>query len=529
MVKNIFLAVIISFLSVFSLFSKGLPPTHDGEYHVIRFYEFAKTLSDGNIYPRWAPDLNNGFGFPLFNYVYPLPNYTAALFHLFGSSFIDAFKLNMILAVILGSIFMYLWAREFWGDLGGIVASAFYSFSPYHLADIFIRGSVGEVWALSFFPAFLWSLTKFLKTKKDFYLFLSGIFLALVIFSHNILGLMFFAFSIVYAIFLLFTLRYKPYLKVISIFLLGLLLSSIFWAPALFEKQFVRGLEIYDYSTNFPEFYQLIFPSWGAGLAGDLVNGLSFQIGAANLLVFILSFFLLLKKEYKKAVSFMIVCFLIVFFLMLKVSLPVWRIVPLMNYFQFPWRFLSLEILIVSFLAGGVSTFWKPKLLSFFLIALVILLGIGYAKPAYFMLRSDNYYTTRPNFIDGTNSPGNTFNTVWFKNQPKAGEKINLPKNEIISQDIKSTDYLFLLNLKRGKEVTVNTAYFPRWSVYVDGKKVRVEGTSTGLFKFKLEKGKHKVNVLLEDTYDRKLFTLISLTTLLFILLNMLRFVRIKR
>lgn len=529
MVKNIFLAVIIAFVSVLALLNKGLPPTHDGEYHVIRFYEFNKTLLDGNIYPRWAPDLNNGFGIPLFNYVYPLPNYAASILHLLGLSFIDSFKMNMILAVILGSIFMFLWAREFWGDLGGIVASSFYSFSPYHLADIFIRGSIGEVWALSFFPAFLWSLTRFFKTKSSLYFYLSSIFLSLVIFSHNILGLMFFFFSLAYVIFLLFISKYKPYLKIFLIFFLSLSLSAIFWAPALLEKQFVRGLEIYDFSANFPEIYQLIFPSWGAGFAGDLVNGLSFQIGLANLTVLFLSFVLIFKKKTRKITIFLLSCFFLFIFLILRVSLPVWKALPLINYFQFPWRFLSLEILIASFLAGGVSTLWKPKITSVILILLTILLGIGYTKPAYYLLRDDSYYTKRSNFIDGTNSPGNSFNTVWFKSQPKVGEKINLPKNEIISQDVKSTNYLFTVNLKKEKEVTVNTAYFPRWSVYVDGKKVRVEGTSTGLFKFKLEKGKHKVNVLLEDTYDRKLFAWISLISLLFVLLNILRFVRIKR
>jgi uncharacterized membrane protein len=97
--------LVFAFLSVHSLFQSGLPPTHDGEYHVIRFHQFYETLSSGNIYPRWASRLNNGYGLPLFNYVYPLPNYVAAILHFFNVSFIDAFKYNLIIATAFGGLF----------------------------------------------------------------------------------------------------------------------------------------------------------------------------------------------------------------------------------------------------------------------------------------------------------------------------------------------------------------------------------------------------------------------------------------
>ena len=87
------IAIIATLFASASLFSYGIHPTHDGEYHVLRFAQFNKVLSEGNLYPRWAPDFNNGYGIPLFNYVYPLPNYVASVFHLLGFSFIDAFKL----------------------------------------------------------------------------------------------------------------------------------------------------------------------------------------------------------------------------------------------------------------------------------------------------------------------------------------------------------------------------------------------------------------------------------------------------
>lgn len=531
MVKKIFLAIAIAFAAVFPLLHKGLPPTHDGEYHVIRFFEFNKVLLDGNFYPRWAPDLNNGFGVPLFNYVYPLPNYIASFFHLFSLSFIDAFKLNLLAASLIGSVFFYLWARQFWGDLGGLISSAFYSFSPYHLLDIYIRGSVGEVWALGFFPAFLWSITKFIRENNFFYGILSSVFLSLLIFSHNILAFMFFSFGVLYAAFIYMNQKGKKSIfRILLIFILGISLSSIFWMPAILEKEYVRGLEVYNYSSNFPEFYQLIIPSWGSGFSGgSLQNELSFQIGLANLFAIFLSVILLFKKnlkEYRKIIYFFLTSFLIIFFLMLSISKLVWQIVPFMNFFQFPWRLLSLEILVCSFLAGSIVMFGRQRAVPFILILITILLGIGYAKPAYYHLREDNHYTSRSNFIDGTNSPGNTFNTIWAGNLQKQKNKVVLLKGKISKVNIKSTEYTFTTDSSEKTTALVSTAYFPGWTAYIDGKDEQIQISKEGNFSFEVPSGNHNVSVKFEDTPVRKWATVLSLVSLLFIVLNLLLFAK---
>lgn len=535
---SLFIVLFFSFVAGFALLRPGLPPTHDGEYHVIRFYEFDKVLRDGNFYPRWAPDLNYGLGVPLFNYVYPFPNYFASFLHLFNFSFIDAFKLIMFFATIVGAFFFYFWARIFWGNLGGIVSSVFYTFSPYHFLDIYIRGSVGEVWALAFFPAFLWSITKFIKEKNKKYGAFSSIFLALTIFSHNILSVMFFTFALFYILLLIFQSKDRKFLILYSLFivLLGLGLSSIFWLPALLESKYVTGLQIYNIEENFPDLYQLFIPSWGSGFSvGDLQNQMSFQIGLANLLAIFLSIFSLIilwkrKDNNSKLIVFFLVSFSIVFFLMLKVSLPVWKIIPVMNYFQFPWRFLSLEILIASFLAGSIFGFWAKKslktyTLAIFMILLATGLGFNYAKPAYYHYRSDNYYTTRANFIYGTNSVGDYFNTVWAK-KAIGLQKRKLQENvdvRIFSESIKTTDYKFDILAKKDSKINVNTAYFPGWEAFINGKKIPVEPGKNGLVSFFVPQGRYLLEVKFGDTFVRtiaKYMLLISIGCFSVLLIN---------
>lgn len=544
---SIIIVVLFAIIAGFSLVHKGLPPTHDGEYHVVRFYLFNEAINDGNLYPRWAAHLNNNFGVPLFTFVYPLPNYIASIFHLFGISFIDSFKLEMFAAILIGAIFFYLWSKEFWGKLGGIVCAVFYTFSPYHFLDIYIRGSVGEVWALAFFPAFLWAITQFVKSKRKIFFALSSLFFALIIFSHNILALMFFFLSVSYIALLIFKEKNKKHLILGSFYIivLGLGISAIFWLPAIYETRYVTGLQIFDIFSHFPDLYQLLVPTWGSGFSGGgLQNELSFQIGLANLFAFFLgliSFVLqTIKRQDNKRLYtlFFLVWFILTFYLMLDISSILWKAVPFMNYFQFPWRLLSIEILFASFLAGSIFSLginkWIKILVAIFLIFLTFILGIGYTKPAYYHYRDDYYYISRSNFIDGTNSPGNIFNTIFLKSiPPKEKQRAVFLKGDgkIILIKEKSSLYNFEINSRTDSEIIMNLAYYPGWEAYVNSKKRDVKPTQDGRFTFPLPSGENRVEVIFKDTFIRKFAVFVSFMSLMFLFALFIdrRFVTINR
>ena len=85
--------IIISFVFTLDLFHPGLPVTHDGKDHLFRIANFYQNLKEGNIVPRWAGNLNWGYGHPILEFLYPLPSYLASLFHFAGFSFIDSAKI----------------------------------------------------------------------------------------------------------------------------------------------------------------------------------------------------------------------------------------------------------------------------------------------------------------------------------------------------------------------------------------------------------------------------------------------------
>ena len=575
--KFIIACVIIAFISVFSLMRPGLPPTHDGEYHVMRFQQFYKVLNEGTLYPRWAPDFNNGFGIPLFNYVYPLPNYVAALTHFLGFGFIESFKLNMILATVLGAIFFYLFAEKYWGRVGGLVSSVFYTFSPYHLLDIYVRGSVGEVWSLGLAPGLLFAYLSFYESAKTKYFVLSSVFLALLILAHNILAIVFFGFFLLYAGFLIIgkTSSVKSIVTNVKnlggIIVIGLGLSSIFWLPAILEKEYVRGLQIFDPTRHFPQLHSLVYSSWGYGFSGsNVMDQMSFQIGIANLIAVVGSLLTLLliknksstffsrsidsreknndtnprgkprgfeKVLDKKLIIFFLTSFTIVVFLITPFSSFIWKNFPIMSYVQFPWRLLSLVILIASFLAGSlvsdglITNKQKKFLLAGLLATLSVGLSLKYIKAPFHHQRNDQHYFSRPNFTDGTNSPGNVFNTALFNAELKKTDKrLFSESSEISILSSKSTKEKATIKTKKDEKILVNVAYFPGWEVLVNKRQVPIDVTKDGLFRFSVPKGDSVVEVELKNTRIRLISVIMTILSafVLFGLFVRDKYIRIK-
>jgi uncharacterized membrane protein YfhO len=140
----------------------------------------------------------------------------------------------------------------------------------------------------------------------------------------------------------------------------------------------------------------------------------------------------------------------------------------------------------------------------------------------------DAYYITRPNFIEGTNSPGNAFNIVWFNEVlKKQDKKVNAENATAVNQ--KTTKYSFNLSEASESQLTINTAFFPGWKVFIDTKEQILLPDKNGLISFLFPKGEHHVDIRFTDTPIRKIAGVVSLLTLLLLTVLLLRFSSIIR
>jgi len=164
--KKISLLIILIILAVFpvlSLFHPGLPLTHDGQDHVARIANFYQSLIEGNPIPRWAGNLNWGYGHPILEFLYPLPSYIASIFHFIGFSLVDSTKIVFGLGMILSLFFMYLWLSQFTAKYSALFGAVLYTYAPYRFVELYVRGDIGENLAFAFIPLVLYFLYKLYK------------------------------------------------------------------------------------------------------------------------------------------------------------------------------------------------------------------------------------------------------------------------------------------------------------------------------------------------------------------------------
>jgi hypothetical protein len=291
---------------------------------------------------------------------------------------------------------MYFLAKDFWGEKGALISSVFYVFAPYHALNSYVRGVVGELYSYLFVPLVFLGIWKFYKTNKFKFVVLGSLSFSLIIISHNLSALMITPFILLVTFLALIK---KRKWSIILIPILGILVSSFYFIPALLEMNFTNVLSTIGGKAHFSDHYVCLQQLWSSpwmygGSIPGCVDGLSFRIGKLHIVftfISLLSGFMLWKKEKEKSLVlfFSVGSFIFSIFLMLRQSNLIWEMVPYMNFFQYPWRFLLLVSFFSSFATGSVifivtKNRFNQRILSLATLILMISLPVFlYSKLFY--------------------------------------------------------------------------------------------------------------------------------------------------
>ena len=160
----VFVVLLIALLAGWWLLRPGYFNIHD-DLQMMRQLAMEKCFADFQIPCRWTQYMGYGYGFPLFNFYPPLPYLVGEVFRLFQFSFVTTVKLTFLLSFLISGVTMYIFAREFFGRLGGLVSATFYIWAPYHSVDIYVRGAMNEAWSLVWLPLILWASYRLIKSS----------------------------------------------------------------------------------------------------------------------------------------------------------------------------------------------------------------------------------------------------------------------------------------------------------------------------------------------------------------------------
>ena len=518
----------LSILIVWPLFVPGYFSHHDN-LQVIRIFEMRKCFIDFQLPCRWVPDMGYGNGYALFNFYGPLAYYIgAAASYILG--YIGAAKLLFLLPLIFGAVGMYLLGKELFGKIPGTVSAILYLFVPYRALDSYVRGAVGESFALAIIPFVFYLLLRLIKTQNRKYFSLATFTTFLFFVSHNIMVLIFTPLIIIWVLFWLYKEKWKG-LKICLLSLgLGFGLAAFFILPAFFEKGLVQTDALtraeLDFRAQFVKVPQLFIDrSWNySGSQPQSSNTISYQIGWPYWWLVVLSLFAVVLSKKRKDVA--LFTFLLIMFgfgvsMTHNKSAPIWEFIKILAYVQFPWRFLSIVILSSSLIGGYFVSLFKGKWLiavSTAVILLTAILNWQYFKPEHFY-----YGLTDSQLLSGQN----------FIDQQSGALLDYLPKTALEPRELAPTSPFFVQGegdienyinrsnrwefdalVTKDANIVIPVFDFPDWTVLIDNKVFpHSHNNDLGRIEINLSKGDYHVRGEFNNTPLRTFANILSLVS----------------
>ncbi len=519
-------------------FHSGFPYTHDGENHLARFAAYKIALREGQLPPRWAGNLLNHYGLPVFNFNYPLANIISLPFSLFKVEYELTYKLIVMSFVLLGVVGTFLWCREQRLSLSAsLVASAVFASQPFLANLLYFRGGVGEILAFCLFPCLSWMIVKISNENQATSLRIFIGFLLLVVaflLSHNGSAVFGTVILLSYAWFV-FGKNIKSWLKLGTVLLMAVLLTLWFWLPAVAEMSWTAldssGVNRALYE-HFVTIDQLLFSplNFGYSVAGD-IDSLSFQLGALGWLALVLatvSYCIVpdarVAKHSKLMLASIGLCWTMVL-LQTEASRVIWSFgYDLLKYVQFPWRlafFWSIFVLPVVAWVFQSSRAWLKLLF-------LIFLGVQFAQVLnlkavdYFHRTSVDYEAfTQTTTVQNENKAKNFAYEAVGDWQPTA--EILSGRGKVLVRSWSGTKHIYTLDLDSSSVIVEPTMWFPGWQSYVsliEGKLRRksklieyeVDEASQGRISYRLDEGHYYVESRFTQwTWSRVVGNFISL------------------
>lgn len=516
-VFSILVSIVIFLIVVKPLFHPGLFPTIDN-ISVVRLEAMAQELSNRQFPVRYVHDLGRGHGYALFGYYAPLPFYTGAVLHLFGTNLVGALKRSYLLAITVGSIGIFGLSYELFGPIAAAGSVVAYMLSPFLGYDVYWRGGIGEVWAMGFVPWALWFLFRVIRTSHRRDILVAALSIAGLMVSHNLTAYMGMCFVALWT--LLWMLNYKRGLvAALASGVLGLGMSAFFWLPAFITRAsvWVSYLQA-DRSSVFDgllhgSLREIFVPTF-----------IPMIINWTAIILPCIAWWFLSRKNVSKhivtAANIIGVLFAGALFFMTGLSKPVWDVFfPVLYIFQFPWRFLTMVTIFGSLLTGGLIYMSMRRR---FIILVGICMVLVYSNIANFRPLSYEFVDKyRPQDPCGT-SWGFEYLPVFVKTCLKTPweKPYRIMSGDVDVITVTQDPKLIMLHVvARTKSILQVGQYaYPGWTAFVDGNSVSIShDNENGLIEFEIPEGEHRVSVMLKRTSIEQWGNGISVVSLVFV------------
>jgi 6-pyruvoyl-tetrahydropterin synthase related domain len=533
--RSAFLLVAIAATAVVApMWFLGNASGHDIQFHLASWMDVANQWREGTIYPRWAEWANWGFGEPRFVF-YPPASW------LLGAALGSILPWRVVpgtfiwLSLVLAGIAMWYFAREWLSRREAILAAVLYAANPYHLVIVYVRSDFAELLASALFPLVLLGALRLLREGWRGWPWLALPFAAVWL-SNAPAGVL--ATYSLALIFLVVCIARRSVRLVLTGGLgmaAGFGLAAFYILPAAWEQRWVQIQEaiadtlhpaqnfLFTHSGD-PEF---IFFNWKVSAVALVVI-----LVAAIAAVFVAR----RRRQFPDLWWAFLALGFAAIFLMFPASTIVWRVLPKLEFLQFPWRWLGpLDFVFAFFVAAALGRLkrqwicWTLVVIALGSLAAVIAKDAWWdSEDAPFLAKAiqtgfgyegtDEY---QPLGSSRYELPGTDANGEWISpspippirqyDLPDAGSKPAAGVTFRI-QRWSAPRRSFSLQASAATTLALRLLAYPGWQVQLDGKRATIATVpNTGEMLLALPAGRHEVSIDFRATWDRIAGALISL------------------
>jgi hypothetical protein len=371
--RALLLLPLVALIVIHPLLVHGISCGQDMGFHTQSWLDAAQQLRHGH-YPRWAFAPAWNAGEPRFVFYPPISWLIGALLTVVLP--ISAAPIAYIFLCLTASGFaMHHLARHYVSPNAALLASAFYIANPYMLFNAFERTAFAELLAAAWIPLLLLAALRTRPTIRGIAIPIALLWLTNA--PAAVMGC--YTFALIAAIRVasaLFSDSKKDVssrperrgverpasplrltITYISATILGLALPAFYLIPAAYERRFVQVEMAIIPNMRFQD--NFLFDRT-ADVAHNIVNhtASTLALTVLALTVAAVSALMLLRAKNPKDLSkpgsqyltlILATLTVLIAFLLVPISTPVWNHLPNLAFLQFPWRFLTILSAILAF------------------------------------------------------------------------------------------------------------------------------------------------------------------------------------
>ncbi len=495
----------------------GTPSGHDVEFHLYSWLEVLAQWRHGILYPRWAALAHFAYGEPRFVF-YPPASWTL------GGSISRVFPWTIAspvyiwIVLVLAGISMFLLARQWLDRRDAIFAAVLYAVNPYHLIIVYWRSAFAELLASCLVPLLVLLVWK--AVKGDGRVVVPLGFLLAAAWLTNAPAAVMIHYSLALLMVYFAWKNRSPNLLLITAgaVVLGACLSAFYLLPAIYEQRWIEIANAVSAGSRPSDNFLFIHTT---DADHDAFNRIVSWLAVLELVVILAAaiagkLWRDVRCEVWKALSaWAFACCV----LMVPISAFLWKILPKLQFMQFPWRWLlCLSMIFTVFVSVGLRRWWQRGAVCV-LSLLVIVAAWRYVQTPWWDTAAD-LREMQDNTATGVGYEGTDEYTPLGADPSaidKDARKVTVAGPAHAAIDVLHWDAeskVFAAQMSAADQVVLRLFRYPAWRASVNGREVEtIAREGTGQTLVPVLAGMNRVEIRLVRTWDRTAGGWISFVT----------------